>query len=476
MSEDSSKAFYIRTWAAAFIICYASILISGASFGNRLSLLFADFLYLLTIFSFLMFFCNRHIIRRNLTKGECYLVAGLTVIYFVLSIFSSYVTETGMPYSVVMPTALVILIPSILISPRLALVLAMTLPLSAFLTGSFDLPSYFFSLCSGVVAAYSLQGAEKRKDLVKAGIIIAGANIVAMTAVLLWQESPPGIFPAALFWAAINGIASGMLVLGVLPPLENALNAATSFRLIELSDLNVPVMKRLFTTAPGTYSHSLMVANLAETACQDIGANPLLARVGAYYHDIGKLDNPGYFVENQKDYNPHDDMDPRLSASLIRSHVKLGLEKARQQKLPREILNIINEHHGDSVITWFYSKAVKQYEDTKSNPVHLEDYKYPGNPPASRESAIVMLADICEAAVRSLDKPTAVQMESFIDELISRKIEYGQLSQAELTFKDIEKIKNSFVRVLSGYYHSRIEYPSIVIPNENSGEKNNEDS
>jgi putative nucleotidyltransferase with HDIG domain len=210
-----------------------------------------------------------------------------------------------------------------------------------------------------------------------------------------------------------------------------------------------------------------MVANLAEAACQDIGANSILARVGAYYHDIGKMENPGYFVENQSDYNPHDDMAPRLSATVIRSHVKLGVEKARQLGLPQEVIDIIGEHHGNSVIMWFYSKALKQ-ENAKNPTVNMEDYCYPGNPPHSRESAVVMLADLSEAATRSLSKPNAAKIEKFIKELLAGTVEHGQLSQSELTFRDLAIIENAFVRVLVGYYHSRIEYPKIDLQTENN--------
>jgi putative nucleotidyltransferase with HDIG domain len=319
------------------------------------------------------------------------------------------------------------------------------------------MPAYTFALVSGVAAAFALQKAEKRMDLVRAGLIIAGANCVSLIAILLVHRAPAGEYPGTLFWAAFNGVASGMLVLGFLPPLEHALNAATTFRLIELSDLNSPILKGLFSAAPGTYSHSLMVANLAEAAAQEIGANPLLARVGAYYHDIGKMENPDYFVENQTVYNKHDDLSPRLSATVIRSHVKIGLEKGRSLGLPREVMEIIGEHHGNSVITWFYNEALK-----REGQVNMEDFSYPGNPPRSRESAVVMLSDTTEAAVRTLKKPTAAKMEKFIQELIDAKVEHGQLTNSELTFRDLETIKNAFVRVLVGHYHSRIVYPKLV--------------
>jgi putative nucleotidyltransferase with HDIG domain len=223
-------------------------------------------------------------------------------------------------------------------------------------------------------------------------------------------------------------------------------------------------LRKLFTTAPGTYSHSIMVANLAEQACQDIGANALLARVGAYYHDIGKMENPDYFIENQTDHNRHDTINPRLSATVIRSHVKLGVEKVRSLGLPDDVIDIVAEHHGNSLIMWFYKKATEKEDQVRS-----EDFSYPGNPPHSRESAVVMLADVAEAAVRTLVKPTVAKMEKYIQQLIDAKIEHGQLSQCDLTFRDIEMIKNAFVRVLASYYHSRIEYPKISGDNGTNG-------
>jgi putative nucleotidyltransferase with HDIG domain len=178
--------------------------------------------------------------------------------------------------------------------------------------------------------------------------------------------------------------------------------------------------------------------------------------VGAYYHDIGKIDNPDYFVENQTAYNKHDDIAPRLSATVIRSHVKLGVEKARHLGLPREVTDIIAEHHGNSVISWFYHEALK-----RESLVNQEDFSYPGTPPRSRESAVVMLADVTEAATRTLQKPTVSRLEKFIQELFDAKVEHNQLSQSDLTFRELETIKHAFVKTLAGYYHSRIEYPKL---------------
>ena len=395
-------------------------------------------------------------LKRELRNSESYLLSILICVYLsgAILIRRFFPSLDGLMVSMAIPTALVIMISAVFMGSRMTLALAIVLPLGSYLCGAFDLAALTFALVSAAAASVVIKNAEKRMDLIKAGLIIAAANCIAVVVVLLLRRSGLQGYPRALFWAALNGIASGMLVLGFLPPLEQALNSATVFRLMELSDLNAPILRRLFTTAPGTYSHSIMVANLAEQACQDIGANALLARVGAYYHDLGKMENPEYFVENQTDYNRHDDMAPRLSATVIRSHVKLGVEKARSLKLPQELIEIIGEHHGNSIIAWFYDKASRQESQVKS-----DDFTYPGVPPRSKESAVVMLADVTEAAVRTLVKPNAAKMERFIQQLFEDKERNGQLADSALSFRDLETIKKAFVKVLAGYYHSRIEYP-----------------
>jgi len=399
---------------------------------------------------------GRMVIGRKLKTSERYLLTSITGIYIIGTVLLNKFSplSESFPIALIIPTALFMMILAVFMSTRLAMIMSITLPLGAYFAGAFDNYSFLIALVSGITAATVLHNAQTRMSLIKAGLLIAAANCFAVVVVLLLRHNFLYEYPAMLFWAALNGIISGMLTLGILPPLEHALNAVTSFRLMELSDLNAPILRKLFTLAPGTYSHSLMVANLAEQACQDIGANALLARVGAYYHDIGKMDNPDYFVENQSEHNKHDEIAPRLSATIIRSHVKLGVEKAHSLGLPSDVISIIAEHHGNSVISWFYNKATEQEEDVSS-----EDFTYPGDPPRSRESAVVMLADITEAAVRTLNKPTAGKIDKFIQQLFEDKIDHGQLSESDLSFRDLETIKKAFVRVLAGYYHSRIEYP-----------------
>ena len=235
---------------------------------------------------------------------------------------------------------------------------------------------------------------------------------------------------------------------------------------MDLSDLNNPLMQKMLITASGTYNHSLMVAQLAESGCREIGANPLIARVGAYYHDIGKVDQSEYFVENQTGTNKHDDINPTLSASIIKSHVKKGVEKARSLHLPQVIIDVISEHHGNSVIAYFYNEAKEK--DPSLTP---EDFSYPGNPPSSKESAVVMLADTVEAACRTLENPSVSRLEKFITQVVNAKMEHKQLDNCDLTFKDVTKIKQAFVQILVGYYHSRIEYPDQQDPDKAAEKK-----
>jgi putative nucleotidyltransferase with HDIG domain len=424
---------------------------------NDLRTILGNTFLMLLIYILYIILCGSIVIGRELNNSERYLIASIIGSYIIGSVLiNNFFPEfENFPISLAIPTALFIMLIAVFLGKMPAMIMALALPLGAYFAGAFNVYSYIIALVSGAAASTVLHKAQNRMSLIKAGLIIAAANCIAVIVVLqIKPQANLSDYPALLFWAAFNGIISGMLTLGFLPPLEHALNAITPFRLMELSDLNTPVLRKLFTAAPGTYSHSLMVANLAEQACQDIGANALLARVGSYYHDIGKMDNPDYFVENQTDHNRHDEIAPRLSATIIRSHVKLGVEKAYSLGLPKDVIAIIREHHGNSVISWFYNKAAEQEEA-----VNIEDFTYPGTPPHSRESAIVMLADISEAAVRTLSKPTAGKIEKFIQQLFEEKVEHGQLSESDLSFHDLEIIKMAFVKILASYYHSRIEYP-----------------
>ncbi|MDR2601141.1 MAG: HDIG domain-containing protein [Spirochaetaceae bacterium] len=438
-----------------FILCMA-LFLKKSSFGGE----FAGKLIVYTIAGVIaVFLCSRRITGRRLDEGE---VSALVIIMFLYFIIGYFVSEIRLyngffPNSIMLPSVIVVMLFSILIDARLALTMAMVLPLCAFITGCVDVYGYIMAVFSALSGVIVIHGARRRMDLIIAGFVVAAVNAASVASALFIARAPLSVYPPVLFWAAFNGVISGLLILGILPLFENALHMATTFKLIEMLDTDAPLLRRLEQAAPGTYSHSMEVAKLAESACREIGANALLARVGAYYHDIGKIDKADYFVENQNIYNKHNMLNPRLSATVIRSHVKLGIEKARAMGLPNEVIEIIASHHGNSLITWFYHSAVEREGDGN---VNKEDFCYPGNPPHTKEAAVVMLADVTEAACRTLDKPTSGRLEKFINDLIDKKIEARQLSDSDLTFNNLEVIKKTFVRVLVAHYHARIEYPN----------------
>ena len=395
----------------------------------------------------------------------------LECVLFVIVFFS---TSFGMKNAIFQnPFALPVMIPSVFSAFLVAILFGQTSALffsillslgvlgASYLGGTSSLselsarvvPSlYTLAVC--VSSSRIVMKIERRIDMVFASLMQAVLNVVFLVflKVMFNADFNDGVF--VLPGVAFNGFLSGILVLGFLTPLESIMNTASVFRLMDLSDQNAPVLRKLLLTASGTHQHCMMVAQLAENACKEIGANALLARVGAYYHDIGKMEHPEYFTENNIDTaNKHTDLNPSLSVSVIKSHVKLGVEKAYQLRLPKQIIDIIAEHHGNSLITYFYNKAKERDEN-----VNPEDYSYLGNPPASKESAVVMLADVCEAACKSLEKPTAQRLEKFIQELINAKIESGQLDNSALTFGELTKIRDTFVRILAAYYHGRIKY------------------
>ncbi len=424
--------------------------------------------FVLALFPVAVFLLSEKMIRRRLALKEIIFLCVSIVLVILTAAILSKIPVFASPFilSTVIPAALAVILTAVLVGDKAAAVFSIIVSLGVLCADEFSLVPFLFVLFSCLAACRIVRKPEKRIELIFASLIFALANMLIMF--VLWLVFPQSFgSPVVVFTGtAVNGFLTGILALGLLTPLESLMNTASIFRLMDLSDLNSPVMKKLLLSAPGTYNHSMMVATLAEDACREIGANPLLARVGAYYHDLGKMEQPEYFVENQREGNKHDELNPRLSVAVIRRHVKNGLEKARQLHLPDEVVNIIGEHHGNSVISYFYNEA-KKLDDQ----VSPEEYSYPGTPPSSRESAVVMLADTVEAACRTLEKPSVPRLEKFIHELIMKKFESGQLDNSDLTFKDLEMIKNSFVNILAGYYHSRIEYPNQKDPDQDDTPK-----
>jgi putative nucleotidyltransferase with HDIG domain len=322
-----------------------------------------------------------------------------------------------------------------------------------------------YAFVGSITAAFSVIRCKKRSSLLKGGAYVIAANVLTVIIMLLFKgELFIAKAPPSIMFAALGGIGVTAIVSLLLPLLEYSFKVTTDISLLELLDLDQPLMKNLMVTAPGTYHHSVIVGNLVESAAEAVGANPLLARVSAYYHDIGKIKMPDYFVENQSgSVSKHDKLTPHMSSMIITNHVKEGVELAKQYKLPEPIIDIIEQHHGNMIVSYFYQKAKEQTEET--SPVE-EDYKYHGPKPQTRVAALIMMADAVEAASRVLTDPTPARISSLVDRIINHVFLDGQLDECELTLKDIHEIKKRFSYVLIGIFHKRIDYPGFDFSDE----------
>lgn len=327
---------------------------------------------------------------------------------------------------------------------------------AAIFQNNFGILLYF--LVSDIMAAYWLQNCRERKVFIKAGLKVAMLNVVLVTAVDAYLSQMGDM---KLFWdwsfAFLGGIMAGIITAGLAPLVEIAFDYTTDIKLMELANLDRPILRRLMIEAPGTYHHSMVVGSLVEAAASEIEANPLLAKVCGYYHDIGKINKPLYFIENQTDgKNKHDKLAPSMSKRILIAHVKDGVDFARQHKLGQIITDVIRQSHGTSVISFFYNKALKSQGEEA---VNMADYRYPGPKPQTREAGLVMLADVVEAASRTLDNPTPARIQGLVQKLINKIFSDGELDECELTLKDLHNIAKSFIKILTGIHHHRIEYP-----------------
>jgi putative nucleotidyltransferase with HDIG domain len=418
-------------------------------------------LFLLAVFILAVYLLSMKSAPISLRRGHVLLLLALGLAHVIIaSLVVRFVSlPDWMPASVALPTGAMAMLVAILVSTPVGVFFSLAASLALLPQTGMGVQAFLFAFLGGLAGTAVVLDAEKRIDLVRAGLLLSIADgLVFLVLGLLGNYEPRMVFSLVAGGVA-NGFLCGILALGFLPVFELTLNAPTRFKLMELSDLNSPIFKRMLSQAPGTYTHSISVANLAETACEAIGANALLARVSAYYHDIGKVDQADYFVENQKAHNRHDEMRPSLSVAVIKSHVRIGIEKAHELNLPQAIIDIIAQHHGRGLITYFYHRAVKEGRNPR---ISRDDYMYPGVRPKSKEAAVLMLADTVEAASRSLKKPTETKLERFVQDMIMEKFASGDLGDSSLTLRDLELIRKSFVHILEGYFHTRIEYPKMA--------------
>jgi hypothetical protein len=325
--------------------------------------------------------------------------------------------------------------------------------------GSIEIAAYL--VLGSLAGIYSVRQYKDRAAILKAGLTIAFVGACTLISIELLRQAPlaPGAVLAEVGYAFASGLLTASLASMLLPALESGFKIVTDIRLLELSNLNAPILRRLSVEAPGTYHHSLMVATLAEAAAEAIGANPLLARVGAYYHDLGKMLKPEYYVENQMfGANKHENLSPSMSCLIISSHVRDGYELAKEIKLPQRIRDMIPQHHGTRIMSYFYQKA-KESANGKNQEVKEADFRYPGPKPQSKEAAVLMMSDSVEAASRTLSDPSGAQIQGMINRLVDAVVDDNQLNECDITLREVSLVKDNFFKILTGIFHHRIDYP-----------------
>jgi putative nucleotidyltransferase with HDIG domain len=394
------------------------------------------------------------ILRRN-ALIRILLAASILILFTALA--RAFILLSFPPYLI--PLAGLSILGTILLGPRLMFLMVVITSVNVGIIAGNDFFLASSLLLTSGFAIYTVLRVGPRTELVRAGLLIALVSAVVTFAVALIGG---GNLQVSVRLGAIglgNGLLSLMLAMVLLPLLESVFNILTPQKLLELSDPGKPLLQKLLRGAPGTFSHSMQVGNLAENAAERIGADPLLARVGAYYHDIGKLYHPNYFIENQiSRMNPHATLTPALSARIIKRHVKDGVVLGREWNLPDEVLDMIAEHHGTTRIEYFYRKALEEAVAIGAS-VNEADFRYPGPRPKSKEAGILMLADSIEATVKSLEKPTPKRIEDIVKGTIRAKLEDGQFDECELTMREIHGTGEAILEVLIGIIGPRIEYP-----------------
>jgi hypothetical protein len=397
----------------------------------------------------------------------------LGVIYLAIIFLAKIASEIS---GYLIPAAFASMLIAITLDSRLALWMTFLISFNIGFIFLGDINYMIVALAGGLIAIFSIRKATQRSSLTRAGLFIAVINILSIIALGLIHRSGSEVILQNSMWGILNGFISTILTIGTLPFLESLFDISSSFKLMELSNPNQPLLRQLLVEAPGTYHHSVVVGNLAEAATEEIGANSLLARVGAYYHDVGKLKRPYFFAENQEAYkNTHDDLEPSLSALVIASHVKDGIDIARKYKLPKSIVDIINQHHGTGIISYFYHRALQTNGD-KSSEVNEENYRYSGPKPQSKEAGVILLADMLEAEARTLNNPTATRIKNLTQNVINKNLVNGQLDDCNLTLRELNRIKDVFSRILTGMFHNRVEYPDEELINKLKKERSQSES
>jgi putative nucleotidyltransferase with HDIG domain len=358
-------------------------------------------------------------------------------------------------YEMLIPITILSLTASLLFGSALSFAATFAASLFIGIVFGLGLPFLTGSALAGVAAIASATGVRRRRDFYRPMLVVAAAYMIAIGAMGLVDGARWDILLRRSLWGVVAGFGSVLVVTILLPLLESLFSVTTDVTLLELADLNRPILRRLMLEAPGTYHHSLVVGSLTEAGATAIGGSPLLGRVGAYYHDIGKIDKAEYYVENQSNARSrHEKLSPTMSCLIIESHVREGAEIARKEKLPKAVVDAILEHHGTTLMSFFYQKALSQDRETDER-----DYRYPGPKPRSKETVVLMLADAVEAAARSLTEPTPSRIRGVVTRILDARVKDGQLDESPITFEDLAKIRESFIPILTALFHARVHYP-----------------
>ncbi len=395
-------------------------------------------------------------------KKSMGVVFSLVILFMVYSFFVDSFQIPGfskMTYVLLLPIAFVTMMVSILYNLYLSLFTGLYLVFFTVMLVGFDLQVLTIAFYTALVGSVVNLNVDKRSDFIRGGLILGIVNVFAIISVSLIENVPWKVIITHSEMGLANGILCSILALGIFPVYEHLFDITTRFKLLELSDLNADIFKRMLLHAPGTYNHSLLVSTLAEAACKEIGANYMLARVGAFYHDIGKLKDPGLYIENTITDHRAKKMSPLEYSGVIISHVDKGVEMAREYSLPESVIDFIREHHGTSTMSYFYHQALESIGPDDKNTLKRSDFQYSGPKPHSRETAIVMLADAVEAASRSLKEPSRENIRGLVRKIIYNKLNDGELDNSDLSMVQLKEVQRAFLSILYGIFHTRLEYP-----------------
>jgi len=441
---------------------------------------FVSFVALLFLSIILLYeYASRTIKKFALTHRDilfcAIFIVFMTILIKVVQLFFHYFHVDTAHFFYIIPIILFGIILRTVLFSEAAIIFSIFFSITVALLFHNSFSVLLYALMGNILASLFAGKCETRNAIVKAGLYSA----LLLSIFVIFLHLITGVdmtdTPVNVAFIVLNGIGSSFIALGLLPAIENLFGYTPDIKLLELANLEHPLLKEMMVNAPGTYHHSIIVGNLSKAAAESIGAHPLLTRVSAYYHDVGKLKMPHYFIENRTDFeDAHKSLTPSMSALIILSHVKEGVELTEKYKLGRRITDIIAQHHGTSLVSFFYNRA-KEQEDPKLHIVEEKDFRYAGPKPQTKEAGIIMLADAVEAASRILEDPTPKRIESHVQHIIENIFLDGQLDECELTLKDLHAIQNSFIKILLGIFHHRVEYPERVFHDSN-GKKFSKDS